>query len=299
MIMMSTLAAALALLAPGLIAAPAPEHARNPVLTEILAEGLEIGGAAVRLPEPTFRDDQSAEARREALRALAGSDRAVGEMLRDSVTAPHILKLRDTRAEGATGRAGDLYFVLRVGLDEIDPRALFRTGDGSGPIEAGNMRFEALVLSADDLEGGPVAAAKPDEWFIHSTGRLLDRIGVESTQRVVATRSADSLVIAGRTDLRFGADGRWPNRWKALDPRSRDDPDGRPDPYRGGIGYTKVSRLKGMPRAVVVESHFAFAEPRAWFDGAPILRSKLGLVAQDQVRRLRRELADASRRRPK
>jgi hypothetical protein len=43
---------------------------------------------------------------------------------------------------------------------------------------------------------------------------------------------------------------------------------------------------------LLVEAHFAFAEPRAWFDGAPILRSKLSLIAQDQIRRLRRELAE-------
>ena len=53
----------------------------------------------------------------------------------------------------------------------------------------------------------------------------------------------------------------------------------------------KVSRLATVPGALLVEAHFAFSEPQAWFDGAPILRSKIGVVAQDQIRGLRRELA--------
>jgi hypothetical protein len=36
--------------------------------------------------------------------------------------------------------------------------------------------------------------------------------------------------------------------------------------------------------------HGGFVEPREWFQGNPVLRSKLGLIAQDQIRRLRREI---------
>jgi hypothetical protein len=41
----------------------------------------------------------------------------------------------------------------------------------------------------------------------------------------------------------------------------------------------------------MVEMHMAFVEPDGWFQGNPILRSKFGAVAQDQIRSLRRELA--------
>ena len=37
--------------------------------------------------------------------------------------------------------------------------------------------------------------------------------------------------------------------------------------------------------------HMAFVEPDGWFQGAPILRSKFSVIAQDQIRSLRRELA--------
>jgi hypothetical protein len=57
------------------------------------------------------------------------------------------------------------------------------------------------------------------------------------------------------------------------------------------MSYAKISRLGVKPGAVVVEMHMAFVEPDGWFHGAPILRSKFGAVAQDQIRTLRRDLA--------
>ena len=42
-----------------------------------------------------------------------------------------------------------------------------------------------------------------------------------------------------------------------------------------------------------VEAHFVFTEPHDWFEGAPVLRSKISLIAQDRIRKLRRELAES------
>ena len=67
--------------------------------------------------------------------------------------------------------------------------------------------------------------------------------------------------------------------------------DDRARPYEGGMSYAKISRTELKPRAILVEMHMAFVEPDGWFQGAPILRSKFSVVAQDQVRSLRRELA--------
>lgn len=265
---------------------PGPDHEENTVFDAVLHEGLAVGNRVVRLPPPTFIDGQPAEAQRSALRSLAGSDRAVENFLRDSVTAPFILKVDDVDTEGATVRTGDLYFALRVDLDTIDPAELF-TAEESEPVEAGNMRFEAIVLGADDAPD----SAPPNVRFIHSTGRLLDRIAVESTAIVSGSRSADSVVVASKTDRRFDDDDRWPNRWRAIEVILRDPVTVDPKPFAGGIGYAKLTRLADAPGTVLAELHFAFAEPTDWFDGAPILRSKFSLISQDQIRRLRRELA--------
>jgi hypothetical protein len=265
-------------------------HDANPVFRAVVGEGLSAGGATVKLPAPTFRDGQSADEQKAALREVAGSSRAAEEMVQDSISAPHRLKLNDVKADGVTLRSGDLVFVLRgVDVDAIKPDEAFRQAP-VGEVSAANMRFGVRVLSPDDFKDPPPALSTGHEWLIHSTGRLLDRIVVEATDRVVASTSADSLVFAAKTDPKFGTNGPFPNRWSTIEPRATGDAFGPPQPYAGGVGYLKITRLKGLDRAAVVEVHFAFAEPTAWFGGDPILRSKFGLIAQDQVRRLRREL---------
>ena len=46
-----------------------------------------------------------------------------------------------------------------------------------------------------------------------------------------------------------------------------------------------------VEEGLLVEVHFIYAEPKTWFNGGPILKSKFGAVAQDRIRALRRELA--------
>src|SRR5260370_3767249 len=127
-------------------------------------------------------------------------------------------------------------------------------------------------------------------WYLHLAGRLPDRIEVEGTDRIVETKSADSWVIASRTEPSFDDDPEFPNRWHPIVRKGANEERGAAERYPGGGSYAKISRLTSVPGALLVEAHFAFFEPRAWFDGAPILRSKFGVVAQDRIRALRREL---------
>ena len=123
------------------------------------------------------------------------------------------------------------------------------------------------------------------------TGRLLDKIQVEATDRIIATRSADALVIASRTAEAPGMDGPLGNRWHAINRKGGQETIGAARPYEGGAGYVAIQRYKPKAGVLLVEAHFAFTEPIPWFQGDPILRSKIGLVAQDRIRSLRRDLA--------
>lgn len=268
-----------------------PGHDRNAVYRAAVEQGLEVGGVREALPEPTFRDGQSAEEQKAALAEIAGSKRGAEEMLQRSVSAPHKLRLGDKKVEGAVIRSGDLYLVLRgANLDAIDPADAIGRFKGE-PVEAANMRFEVHVLAPEEAAKAPAPPAAGSEWLSHAKGRLLDRILLEATDRLAASRSADSLILASKTDPGFTAEGPFPNRWSTVAVKATGDEVGPPRPFAGGIGYVKMTRLAGEDDALLVEAHFAFAEPSDWFDGAPILRSKLGLIAQDQVRRLRREVA--------
>ena len=84
------------------------------------------------LPAPRLVDGQDADAQRAALREVAGSDRALDDLLRDSVTAPYIIKVHDVKTSGATIRAADLWFVVHADLKQVDPRPGSRSHRSEG-----------------------------------------------------------------------------------------------------------------------------------------------------------------------
>jgi hypothetical protein len=276
-----------------LLAQASSTSPENPVYRSITTDGLTVNGTTVRLPAPTLADGADAEAGKTALKVVAGDDRSAEELLRDSVTAPFILKTRDVKAGEAIVRVVDLWFVVHARLEEVDPEQTLRQA-GDQAVEAGNMRFESKILQENDLRETKIELLTPlegrKEWFTHLNGRLLDRIKVEATDRAVATRTADSLLIAARTDSAFDTDPRFPNRWASLTRNGTAETTGPARPYLGSVSYAKITRIAGQAEALFVETHMAFVEPRDWFDGNPILRSKFGIIAQDQIRRLRREI---------
>jgi len=263
-----------------------PAHQRNPVFQDVLREGVQAGGEKVALPSPTMRDDDDAAKQRARMVEICGSERAVDEFLRDSVTAPFIIKTRDAKTPNAIIRSVDVWFVIRADLDKLDPVPLITGAEGK-VVDVANMRFEQRLLTDDELKTRNLEARLEGDnphWFVHLKSRLLGRIGFEAVDEAAASRGASSMVIAARVSPAFNAPGEPTNHWRNL------ADDGPKQPFEGGVSYAKITRLNEPPGALFVELHAAFAEPEAWFRGAPILRSKFSLVAQDQIRRLRREL---------
>jgi len=266
-----------------------PVHEGNPVYVDAIRSGFHADGATIRLPGPILKDGLDANQQHAALLKLSGSERALADLLRDSVTAPFLLKVRDQKMTDATVRIVDLWFVVRGDLASLDPVEVANQASGKA-VEAGKMRFASRLLTDDELKLRGRSSHRGRDltrWFVHLEGRLLDRIAVEATNEAVATRTEESMVIAGRTDPVFDSDTTLANRWRTL---GQDGQAGSGQPFRGGLSYAKISRLKQPPGSLLVEFHGAFSEPEAWFQGAPILRSKFGPIAQDQIRRLRREL---------
>jgi hypothetical protein len=272
-----------------------PVHTENLIFTQVLTKGVEAGGQTVTLPPPRFVDGLTAEDERAALRDVAESDRAVNEMLRDSVTAPYIIKVRDQKASGATIRMADLWFVAFAPLEQIDPvREVARADQRKG--EVANMSFETRLLKADEIQAAGIKPAVTGfgktDWYAHVHARLLDRIEFDVTNHAAVSQSPDSIVVASRSDPSFDKAESNANHWRSVTATAGANALG-PDkqPYSGGISYAKISRCALKPGALIVEIHVAFVEPDGWFQGAPILRSKFGVIAQDQIRTLRRELA--------
>ncbi len=271
-----------------------PDHARNSIFKLVLDEGLESSDKKVTLPKPRLVDGQDAESQRAALREAAGSDRALDDLLRDSVTAPYIIKVRDLKSSNATIRQADVWFVAYSELKQVDfGQEAARTDQKE--VEVANMWFQTRLLKENDLRGSGIKAAPAEsgqnQWYSHVHSKLLDRIDFEVTNLIVASQSADSIVVASRTDPAFAKAGSLANAWKPIPRDGGSKTEITPKPYEGGMSYAKISRLAIKPGALLVEIHMAFVEPDGWFQGAPILRSKFSVAAQDQIRTLRRELA--------
>jgi hypothetical protein len=271
-----------------------PAHAHNAVYSYVLGEGLDAGRERIRLPEPRLLDGQDASAQRNALREVAGSDRALDDMQRNSITAPYILRVHDVKVADSTIRAADLWFVVHADLKQLDPAQEAARTDQK-EVEAANMWFQTRLLKPTDLDAAgvkpPALAPGQSIWYSHVHAQLVDRVDFEVTNQVMASQTADSVVIASRTDPSFTKAGPLVNGWKLLAPAAGGKAEGPAQPYSGGISYAKISRGALVPGALLIEIHVAFAEPEGWFQGAPILRSKFSIVAQDQIRSLRRALA--------
>jgi hypothetical protein len=212
------------------------------------------------------------------------------ELFRDSVTAPFIIKIHDVPSESAIQRKIDLWFVVRGDLSKIDPLKLAGASSGKA-VEVGNMRFETRLLKPEELKAKGLSTdedANRSRWFVDLNGRLLSRISFEAVDEAMASKTSKSMVVASRTSKAFDAGESVFNHWQTI---SADGGHGPKQTFAGGACYAKISQLEEPTGALLVELHAAFNEPRDWFQGQPILRSKFAIAAQDQIRRLRRELA--------
>ncbi len=273
-----------------------PGHARNAVYAHVLNQGLSAGAnGRIVLPAPSFVEGQTGEAQRAVLKEVAGANHSIDDLLRDSVTAPFIIRVHDVKTAETLVRFADLWYVIPGELQQVDVSKGAASTDEK-EVEVANMWFQTHVLTPAEIKGAGSAVPLPDDdssWYAHIHARLLDRIDINSTNHVMASQTAQSIVVASRTDPAFNKAGAFGNNWKSLKQR----PDASPEslalmPYAGGISYVKISRADPTLKrdALLVEMHIAFVEPHAWFQGAPILRSKFSIAAQDQIRKLRREM---------
>jgi hypothetical protein len=56
--------------------------------------------------------------------------------------------------------------------------------------------------------------------------------------------------------------------------------------------YAKATSLKEPAGAILLEYHMVYDEPQGWFNGANVIRTKLPVIVQDSVKKLRRKLAE-------
>ncbi len=267
------------------------EHAQNAIYQAVRTVGLKAEGAVAQLGPPLLLDGMSGAEQRSILLTLLGSTKALDDFLAPGVSAPIKIKLHDWPGSTGTIRGFDIWFVVQAKLDEIDSEDLSGPAKKGGNADAGGMHFEGNLLEEDELKKlGLTPSGKMDR-FDQIECALLEKVEAKMLNRSLGTRSDRSLVVATKTVVTLPAGEAKRNAWRAVDRRAGKVSHGPWQPYSGVIAYTKARRLDFRPGALLVEIHGAFTEPKGWFNGRAILKSKITLVANDKIRDLRREIA--------
>ena len=261
----------------------------NSHFKELLEKGVPIGDKeTLKLPTPTMADGLDNAGQAKVLQKLAGEDYPLDELMRASVVAPHIYKFREVDARGTDGRGRgiDLWFIAYGNLERLTSKTL------QSQFAGGAARMTALKETDLLKRGIKLKAAEGlEESYLYGVGSILDRVQVSSANHGMITRSKESIVLASSLDPRFAKDAEYPNQWRAI--TVQDDGKeslGPPQPYEGAGMYIKLTKLHEPAGALFVEFHQVFVEPKKWFDAQNMLKSKLPIVIQSELRAFRKDL---------
>ena len=163
----------------------------------------------------------------------------------------------------------------------------------SGVLTDHEMAKRKLSATASGTRSVP--ATDSEERFVYTTFSLFERVEISATRRAVLSKGKDFILAAGRVDPRFDKDPDYPNQWRPLlrDARAEIKP-GPAHPFSHAGGYAKITRLREPEGAVFIECHLVYEEDYGWFDGANLVKQKIPVMVQEQVRTFRRKLAVAS-----
>jgi hypothetical protein len=270
-------------------------HRANPILQELLNQGVPLGaGKRMALPAPYMADGLSGDDQVKAIKALCiGPDPKkplfdYRDSIERSSSSPYSFEDRRIKDSDPNAPAymTTIWFVAYGDLSKIvkrDPLQLFGTSSSDAVT---------TVLDMDALEDRRIGrkVKKPlRERYVNTVAELLDTVKLSLTSHVVISDSGESLVVASKVDPRFTKDKEYPNYWQMLPQGLEANPKATkgPHPLEAGAFYLKITRLREPEGALFVESRQVATEPKAWFNGAPILRGKLPLWADKRVKDFR------------
>ncbi len=278
-----------------LLSAAPPE---NPVLAELIERGLSVGDTRVKLPPPDMADGLDAAAQEAVIKRIAGR-RPLSEFARNAVVAPFVVK----QGEAPSGqgrrplRTVDVWFIAYGRLEQFQSEDfLNKLSETAVASHESRLPLKKGFLAAEELKERNLHVedtANRKERYFYSTFALFDRVELSATRRVMITLHPESVWAAAMVDARFAADAKYPNQWRQIERQ----PDGNfkfgpPHPYQTAGFYAKITKLAAPEGALFIEYHHAFDEPREWFGGPNLLGSKIPMLAQDAVRKLRQRLRE-------
>ena len=277
------------------VAAQAPDaHASgNPIYRSLLDPGLSVGAnARAKFPTPTMPDGLDAAKQKAIITGLIKDEYSFAEFTRKSVVAPQLLKLRDITPSDpkAPARGVDVWFVAYGNLKALDDEKFL-----DRLVNAGKGEGKGKALTKDELaKRGITLTNEKRENYGSIEFDFLEKVHLKATGRVYWTKNDDeSVLVAGEIDPRFENDKEYPNQWQSIIKEGGMSKLGPVHTWSNAAFYLKITKLDEPAGALFLEQHVVFAEPTGWFNGANLLRSKLPIAVQSNVRSMRKEWAKA------
>lgn len=269
----------------------------NPLLEKLISEGVKLSdGSVVKLPAPWLADGLDAAAQKAAIEKVA-SRYPYDQFTRDSAVAPLLLEMQSIESQGGvrTGQRVDVAFVAYATLELVNDGDMLARLLGVEQ-QTDDEKGGAVALTAEQLASRGIELAPADGEVRQSLAavrfEVLDRVEVSGVANTMRTGSSQSLVAAVEFDPRFADDPELPMHWRPIERTAAGETiKGAAQRYSGVGAYVKVTPLVEPRGALLVEAHAVFDEPHGWFGGVNLLRSKLPIVVQDNVRSFRRKLA--------
>jgi hypothetical protein len=269
--------------------APAQSHEdSNPIYKGLLGSGLEVGpNIKAKFPAPSMPDGLAADKQMAIIKELIGNDYGYADFTRNSVVAPQLIKIHDVQPsdKDAPARGVDVWFLAYGDFNAInDEKFLDKI------LKAGRGNGNTATLKKEDLEKRKITIGdEKHEGYVFIDFDFLEKVKLKATGRGFWSKTADSALISGEIDPRFRGDPQFPNQWQSIDKQSGALKLGPASPWSGAGFYLKITKLKEPANALFIEQHVIFAEPIGWFNGEALLRSKLPIAVQNNVRNIRRE----------
>ncbi|MEM6363255.1 MAG: hypothetical protein AAF745_02430 [Planctomycetota bacterium] len=255
---------------------------------DLIENGIDVGGVNAKITRSIDVSASDSDVRRD----IAGRN-DWKRFTRDSVTAPILMNFDTVEsAEGTrVGHVMSFRFVAHQEFETLKEKGFLKTlfQDSSQREESSFEGFDNELMEEFGLK--PQDAT--DYGF--ATFELLKRIRIRGIFASQTTVDDDVAVTAWRLLEEKPNDSNYCSTWSPLD----NDEVGRKvegdrQAYAGIAGYVSMTSLapvdSTLAGACLVECHSIIHEPKQWFDGRNLLRSKLPLIVQESVRKFRRKL---------
>lgn len=275
------------------IAVAAEPGEDNSVFNHLVQKGIAVGDKSVKLPEPSMSPEADAKEQTEVIRRISAKKYDYAQFVRKSPVAPFMLEINTVGETGGDRvQKVDLWFVAYGTIAALTDEELLGEIAGSG---SRSEQGESKELNVDELRQRDLKADSTDdrrESYSRTEAPLLDKVQISGIGHSVSTRTPKSILAASLLDPQFVDDPKYPNRWRPIVRETSGKTKlGDAHPYAGFGGYCQVVELQEPKGALFFEIHIAINEPHGWFNGENLLRSKLPIVMNDNVRSLRRKLA--------